>query len=249
VAGDWLDDETLVFTARNLTAFPLTVTVRVQSTMTGSEAQGKTMQTVAPQSETELLRYERAPTKEPKPRFKFNYDWGFGVAHVRHDDDYLYRFPYASGKHYGVLQGYGSSFSHTGNEYYSVDFNMARGTPVHAARDGIVMDLTEHHGEGCWEKRCKRTANFVKILHDDGSTGEYYHLLRDGVLVSLGERVERGQKIALSGNSGHSTMPHLHFGVYEAIEWGRTKSIPVRFDSEAGVVETPRRRGRYVARD
>lgn len=249
VAGAWLDDHTLVFTARNLSDFPLTVTIRVRSVMTDSGAEEKTMKTIAPGSETQLLRYTRADAQDAKPRFKFNYDWGFGVAHVDHDDDYEYRLPYERGKRYRVLQGYGSRFSHTGNEHNTVDFKMRRGTPVHAARDGVVMALKEHHGEGCWEDRCKRTANYVRVLHADGSTGEYYHLLRDGVLVALGEQVTRGQKIGLSGNSGHSTTPHLHFGVYEAIEWGRTRSIAVRFARQGGSVIKPRRGRGYVASD
>ncbi len=248
VAGQWIEQRELVFNARNLSEFPITVTVRVRSSVTGSRDPFELTQTVAGKSEVELARFGRADQSAPRPAYRFNYEWGFGVANVDHDDRYRYRLPYANGKRYGVLQGYGSRFSHTGREYYCVDFNMKRGTPVHAAREGIVMDLVERHGEGCWEQRCMRTANYLKILHDDGSTGEYYHLLRDGVLVERGERVERGQPIALSGNSGHSTMPHLHFGVYESISWGRTQSIDVQFDSAAGPVTRPRRGAGYVAR-
>jgi hypothetical protein len=42
-------------------------------------------------------------------------------------------------------------------------------------------------------------------------------------------------------------MPHLHFAVYRAAEWGKTQSIPVRFLSSDGIVDKPRRRGRYQA--
>ncbi len=46
--------------------------------------------------------------------------------------------PYASGKSYRVIQGFDSRFSHSGVEQFAVDFRMAEGTPVHAAREGVV---------------------------------------------------------------------------------------------------------------
>ena len=90
-------------------------------------------------------------------------------------------------------------------------------------------------------------ANFVVILHSDGTTGEYYHLMQNGAIVSVGETVSQGQKIAYSGNTGHTTMPHLHFAVYRATDWGNTQSIPVRFRSIDGIIRKPRRGGRYQA--
>ncbi|MDH3590140.1 MAG: M23 family metallopeptidase, partial [Gammaproteobacteria bacterium] len=104
------------------------------------------------------------------------------------------------------------------------------------------------HYKGCWDDGCGAYANFLVILHDDSTTGEYYHLKKDGALVAEGDRVEAGQLIALSGNTGHTTMPHLHFGVYRAASWGATESVPVRFNSSNGVVTTPRRGRGYLAR-
>ena len=84
-------------------------------------------------------------------------------------------------------------------------------------------------------------------MHNDGTTGEYYHLDQNGALMEVGDMVAAGQKISLSVNTGHTTMPHLHFAVYRAAEWGNTQSIQVRFLSSAGIVEKPRRGGRYQA--
>src|SRR5690625_5722784 len=56
-------------------------------------------------------------------------------------------------------------------------------------------------------------ANFVRILHDDGSMALYAHLDYGGVSVRDGQRVKRGQRIGRSGNTGFSTGPHLHFVV------------------------------------
>ena len=56
-----------------------------------------------------------------------------------------------------------------------------------------------------------------------------------------------GQKIALSGNTGHTTIPPLHFAVYRAVDWGNTQSVPVRFLSADGIIDRPRRGGRSQA--
>jgi murein DD-endopeptidase MepM/ murein hydrolase activator NlpD len=53
----------------------------------------------------------------------------------------------------------------------------------------------------------------------------------------------------LSGNTGHSALPHLHFGVYRAIDRGKEQSVPFRFLSADGIVDLPRRGGMYVAVD
>lgn len=175
------------------------------------------------------------------------YDWTIGSLDAKHDDSYVYRLPYAAGASFPVLQGYGSRFSHTGLEEFAVDFGMPEGTPVHAARGGVVARLEESHSIGCWKDGCGDFANFIVILHDDGTTGEYYHLQHDGAVVEVGERIIAGQKIGLSGNTGHTTVPHLHFAVYRAAAWGSTQSIPVRFAGADGIVERPRRGARYAA--
>ena len=168
-------------------------------------------------------------------------------ASTEHDDDHLYNLPYASNKSYRVLQGFGSRFSHTGLEEFAIDFKMAVGTPVHAARAGVVTEVEESHNRGCWDDGCGNYANFIVILHSDGTTGEYYHLRRGGSAVVVGDSVSQGQKIGYSGNTGHTTRPHLHFAVYCAAGGGDTQSIPVRFRSSDGIIERPRRGARYQA--
>ena len=121
------------------------------------------------------------------------------------------------------------------------------GTPVHAARDGIAVKIEESHDKGCWDNGCGAYANYLVVLHDDGTTSEYFHLKKDGVLVEVGDTIVAGQKIALSGNTGHTTIPHLHFAVYRPISWGRTESLPVRYSTEMGIVHDLRHGSEYVA--
>lgn len=251
-ADDWLgvdevsDGGNIGLLATNLRDFPITFTLRVRSrglTVKGPKTITETLE--GKQSRLVMMFGENGGNR--KGKYRISCDWTIGDKDALHDDEQLYMLPYESGKSYRVLQGYGSRFSHVGLEQYAVDFNMSIGTPVHAARAGIVARIEESSDIGCWDDGCGAYANYIVILHDDGTTGEYYHLQQNGALVNVGDHIIAGQKIALSGNTGHTTMPHLHFAVYRAAEWGNTQSIPVRFLSSAGVVERPRRGGRYQA--
>lgn len=232
--------------AENRSATPITFTLKVSAAhQSGRRDRIATRIIAADESFTVFSIEPRGNGRSGE--YCYNYRSTIGDMNAAHDDEHIYRFPYESGKSYGVLQGYGSRFSHTGRERYSVDFNMPEGTRVLAARNGIVAAVEESHSIGCWDDDCGKYANFVVIVHADGTTGEYYHLQQNGALVEIGERVEAGQHIALSGNTGHTTMPHLHFGVYRPESWGRYQSIPVRFISADGIVDRPRRGGRYQA--
>ena len=90
-----------------------------------------------------------------------------------------------------------------------------RELPIAATYVGHVLETTP--------------ADYVRVLLEDGTSALYLHLRKDGALVNLGERVERGQEIARSGNTGWSAMPHLHFQLDRRDTHGRWRSIPVRF--------------------
>jgi murein DD-endopeptidase MepM/ murein hydrolase activator NlpD len=73
----------------------------------------------------------------------------------------------------------------------------------------------------------------VRLLHDDGAMSVYAHLKTDGVHVRVGQRVRAGQPIGLSGNTGFTTGPHLHFAV-QVNRGMRLESIPFRMRSPQG---------------
>jgi murein DD-endopeptidase len=81
------------------------------------------------------------------------------------------------------------------------DFAMPIGTPITAPANGRVERVGNHHAAG----RC------IVVRHDNGYRTRYLHLSQP--LVSQGERVTMGDRIALSGNTGRSTGPHLHYEV------------------------------------
>ena len=78
------------------------------------------------------------------------------------------------------------------------------------------------------------------IQHDDGTLGEYMHLAPSGVRVSVGQKVARGDELALSGNTGFSSTPHLHFQVMTAATDGvSAQSYPFDLAVSAQKTETP----------
>jgi murein DD-endopeptidase MepM/ murein hydrolase activator NlpD len=70
--------------------------------------------------------------------------------------------------------------------------------------------------------------NRVVIEHVDGTFATYAHL-RHGIPARVGQRVSSGEQIGLSGDTGFSTGPHLHFEVYRIRRDGKRETIPVRF--------------------
>jgi len=136
-----------------------------------------------------------------------------------------------------VDQGQGGSFSHVdAQNRYAVDFAAAEGTPVLAAREGVVMQIeSDFDKAGLNREKYGGRANFVRILHDDGSMALYAHLKTEGVLVRAGQRVRSGQPIGLSGNTGFTTGPHLHFAV-QVNRGMRLLSIPFRMRGPDGLL-------------
>lgn len=128
-----------------------------------------------------------------------------------------------------IDQGFEGTFSHSDEENrYALDFAADAGTPVLAARAGTVMQVEAgFRGTGLAYGEYAKRANIIRILHDDGTMALYAHLAPGGVLVRQGQQVEAGQRIGLSGNTGYSTAPHLHFAV-QVNRGMRLVSIPFR---------------------
>jgi murein DD-endopeptidase MepM/ murein hydrolase activator NlpD len=148
------------------------------------------------------------------------------------DTAFVYSLPYAKGTAHRVWQGYHSLFSHWGN--FAIDFKMKKGTSVHAAREGIVVFVKEDETKGGVGKKYVGKENGITIKHNDGTYAHYLHLQHNGALVTVGDTVKQGQIIGLSGSTGFSAFPHLHFEVTEGMQKAKDE-IPVRFRTAKGV--------------
>jgi murein DD-endopeptidase MepM/ murein hydrolase activator NlpD len=84
-----------------------------------------------------------------------------------------------------------------------VDLAVPRGTPVYAASEGVVVGARPNGGYGNW----------IRVDHADGVATAYGHLSRFAPRIKPGVRVARGELLGLSGSTGRSTGPHLHFEV------------------------------------
>ena len=137
-----------------------------------------------------------------------------------------YVLPFANDSKHKLLQGYNGPWGHTGHCAYAYDFQMPIGTVVHAARSGKVVHVEQQFPDAT---RKPGQENVIVIQHQDGTFARYYHLTQKGSRVAVGEEVQQHQVIGLSGDSGASAGPHLHFDVTrECYKWG-CQTIEVNF--------------------
>ena len=141
--------------------------------------------------------------------------------------------PFEAGFIANITQSFHGYYSHNGAMLYAVDFPVNENTSIAAALPGVVIQVVEHNTGGCPSATCFNQSNFVIIDHGDSTFGMYAHLTYNGALVDVGDVVHQGQPIALSGNTGWSTGPHLHFEVKDI--YGQ--SMPVRFHELASLTD------------
>lgn len=147
-------------------------------------------------------------------------------------DSYIYDLPFKKGTKYKIVQGYGGRFSH--NHKAALDFNMPEGTPVYAARGGIIYSFKDDSDEGGLLPKYNRKANYIIIKHEDGSFGCYWHLKKDSVVVKKGI-VAKGQLIGYSGSTGFVLRPHLHFAAKCKLNYDKGSFVRTKFRTTKGI--------------
>lgn len=171
--------------------------------------------------------------------YRLKYAWIPGPPNPRHQPGIGYLPPFGKGQRFYISQGFhgGSTHNDPGN-LYAVDIVMPIGTPILAARGGVVMDVEDDFYRAGTDRKYAERANHVRILHDDGTMAIYAHLDLDSVIVRNGQRVAAGTMIAKSGNTGLSSGPHLHFAIQHNSGMDLV-SIPFTFVSRRGDSVTP----------
>lgn len=161
--------------------------------------------------------------------YTLTFRYVIGSPDARHDASATYRPPFDINTRYQISQGFNGKASHQdAQNRYAVDIAMPVGTPVFAARGGVVLEVENDFYESGMSQHNLSRANAIRILHDDGSIAVYAHLQLESAQVYPGLSVASGQLIGYSGNTGFSGGPHLHFAVQ--INRGmELASVPFRF--------------------
>ncbi len=141
----------------------------------------------------------------------------FGNPNTSYDKDFEYELPYPKGKAYRIMQSFGGNFSHNKPaSKFAIDFTIPVGDTITAARSGRVFFVKDDSKEHCPTRKCIDKANKIYILHEDGTMAHYVHLDFEGTLVEVGDWVDAKQPIGISGFTGFTTKPHLHFVLYKS---------------------------------
>ncbi|WP_342243274.1 peptidoglycan DD-metalloendopeptidase family protein [Pseudomonas sp. OTU5201] len=213
--------ETLLL--RNELFAPVEVELRIDQAENVSGVPGQPIRWVlAPRSSMRMATLAPADPSRPM-RYKPKLRYAMGDPRLQ---PVLYRYPLPwRGGPFRLTQGANGRYSHfTPKGRYALDIAMPEGTPIVAARPGMVIKIeNDQSGRGN-----NPSGNFVRILHDDGTMGVYLHLMRGSVQVREGQQVAVGERIARSGNTGNSTGPHLHF-VIQRNRGLALESIPFDF--------------------
>ena len=220
--------------AQNKGPAPITVHVTLTGENYSSDRQWPITETIPPNSSVTLGRVSVGANPDAPYNFLFRYSHHFGVLDASQDEQAMYRLPFEEGHAFFVSQAHGGKLtSHNNREnLYAVDFAMPIGTAVVAARGGVVIDVTLRHRTGGFDPSFIDKANTVAIAHDDGTVAEYAHLSPGEEIVHVGQRVNAGDLLGYSGNTGYTSGPHLHFIVsHPIVADGKVmrESVPVMF--------------------
>jgi len=193
------------------------------------------------QTERRLLRIR---SLDPHKGFTFRLSYkqmiGPPLDQLPVEVDYYPPFPL--GLQFPISQGFDNDQTHNKPpNQYAVDIVMPIGTPILAARAGRVMDMEDDFHGAAQQERYLARSNQVRILHDDGTMAVYAHLQANSLRVRQGAKINRGQWIANSGNTGFSNGPHLHF-VIQLNAGMSLESLPFRFITPTGETMTPAHR-------
>ncbi|MBK7097038.1 MAG: M23 family metallopeptidase [Sphingobacteriales bacterium] len=143
---------------------------------------------------------------------------------------YVYDLPYPKGMSFRLVQDYYTHLTH--KRRAALDFRMPIGSTVCAAREGVIYKTKQDGTKGGFQRSDRSFANYIIIEHVDGSRAGYWHLRRNSIFVNVGDSVLKGQPIALSGNTGLTFFPHLHFIVWSFDKDRNFLQQPTRFRTQ-----------------
>ncbi len=169
---------------------------------------------------------------------EFRYRWQLGDPKAVPSPQ-VYHWPVDSFSCARISQGFNGSFSHTADyARYAIDIALPVGSAILAARAGTVVTVKDDYHMGGVNEYFLDKANYVSVIHDDGTFGFYGHILLGTAAVKPGDKVSAGTLLAKSGSSGFSSGPHLHFVIQKNKGFAKT-SIPFQLVDKHGQPSVP----------
>lgn len=161
------------FSARNDTYAPVEVELRLERLGNVQGGASRLVRRVVPARSTVALTLLSARQPGKPVSYKSKFDFALGNPGQR-QQAFRYPLPWRGGP-FRLTQGPNGRYSHFGPKgRYAMDIAMPEGTPIIAARAGMVIK-TENSQSG---RGSHPSGNFVRILHEDGTMGVYLHLMR-----------------------------------------------------------------------
>ena len=155
------------------------------------------------------------------PNIYFDYPLGWTQHESIGDNrilnkNYEFQLPFLPGFKVKICQSSdGPQFTHGKEKIHAVDFCAPEKTPIVAAKDGSVIEVVDNNTNQGKDQNLLGQENKIRLIHEDGLISEYAHIVTGSANVKIGDEVKAGQQIALLGNVGYSSGPHLHFEVTE----------------------------------
>ena len=149
-----------------------------------------------------------------------------------------YILPFEVGEEFLIIQGNCPPNPNWGHHNtFAYDFDMQIGDQIIASRAGTVI-FTQNDKPDNVLNCGGGTANWIFIEHEDGTVMQYVHLMQGGVQVNVGQEVEQGETLGLSGNSGCSSGPHLHTNLFrDRTNFDRQSSLPFNYSNAEGKLD------------
>jgi len=220
--------------AHNAGVAPVLLDVQLQLSGGATSDRGHLIKTIVSPRSTITVAHIHLTHRPGKQGIYWRARQSVGDPSAVHDTQARYRLPFPTGNAFVVGQASGGRITthNTSQSKDAVDITMPRGTRVLASRSGWVIDNVRYFGEGAPNPELLMRANYVRILHDDGTWAVYAHLDSFSNTLAPGRRVNAGEEIGRSGNSGYSSGPHLHF-VVQKNGGAQPVSLPFQFWTQA----------------
>ena len=140
--------------------------------------------------------------------------------------------PFPKNRTYTIIQGYDGSYSHNdSNSRAAIDFDLKINDTICSADNGYVVGVIEGYRLAGTTEEWLDYCNLITIYHpESGLFTQYVHLVKNGSFVKVGDTVTKGQPIGLSGMTGYTSVPHLHFNVKKPDEKDGLLSTDIEFE-------------------